>query len=83
MSENLEIGLQLLFVGMLSVFFILAVVIGLARILIYAVNAWAPEQLSAVSKKTKNISAKHLAVISATIDLITSGKGVVRSAKKL
>ena len=83
MSENLEIGLQLLFVGMLSVFFILAVVIGLARILIYAVNAWGPKQLSAVSKKTKKISAKHLAVISATIDLITSGKGVVRSAKKL
>lgn len=83
MSENLEIGLQLLLVGMLSVFFILAVVIGLARILIYAVNAWAPKQLSADSKKTKNISAKHLAVISATIDLITSGKGVVRSAKKL
>lgn len=53
MSENLEIGLQLLFVGMLSVFFILAVVIGLARILIYAVNAWAPKQLSAVSKKNE------------------------------
>ena len=43
MSENYQLALQLLIVGMLSVFFILGIVVTLGKTLIFAVNKFSPE----------------------------------------
>lgn len=83
MSENIELALQLLIVGMLSVFFILGIVTGLARLLIMLVNKYYPELDNSLSKKKKNIEQKKVAVIASVVDLITNGKGVIQSIKKL
>ena len=83
MTENFEIALQLLIVGMLSVFFILGIVTGLARVLIIFVNRFFPKIEDALIKQNKPSEQKNIAVITAVVDSITQGKGVVRSIKKL
>ena len=83
MTENFELALQLLVVGMLSVFFILGIVTGLARILIFLVNRFFPQSDGKIITKSKSIEQKNLVVIASVIELITKGKGVVRSIKKL
>ena len=83
MTENFEIALQLLIVGMLSVFFILGIVTGLARVLIVFVNRFFPKIEDTLIKQNKPLEQKNIAVITAVVDSITQGKGVVRSIKKL
>jgi len=83
MDPNIQIGFQLLLVGMISVFFILGIVVGLGKILILVVNKYGPQ----VSKPTiidkSTIDEKHLVVLSSVVDLVTNGSGVVKSIKKV
>jgi len=83
MTENFELALQLLVVGMLTVFFILGIVTGLARILIILVNKFFPQSDGKIIKKSKSIEQKNLVIIASVVELITKGKGVVRSINKL
>lgn len=83
MTENIEIAIQLLIVGMLSVFIILGIVTGLARLLIALVNKYAPELPADAGHHKKSVDPKHVAVLSATVELITNGKGVIQSIKKI
>jgi len=86
MTENLHIALQLLLVGMLSVFFILGVVVALGKILISLVNKFSkdpvPRPVAAVTSN-KQFSSKKLAALSAVIDIISDGQGVIKSVKKI
>lgn len=86
MSDNLQLGLQLLLIGMTSVFVILSVVVGLGKVIISYTNTLAPqaEVIQRSSRqKTQQISNKHIAVISAVVDLVTDQKGQIKSIDKL
>lgn len=85
MTENLNLALQLLLVGMLSVFFILGIVVALGRVLIYLVNRYSPviQKTEIAGKPTSGFSKKKLAVLTAVVDVITENKGVIKSINKL
>lgn len=81
-------ALQLLVVGMVTVFLVLLIVIYLGKSLIWAVNKWAPEET--VAKKTASVAtaigtidANTKAIIDATISQITGGKGRANKITKL
>lgn len=79
---NLNMALQLLFVGMISVFVILSLVVVFGRLLIYSVNKFTPA-IELAGLESDVISKKDLAILSSTVDNITAGKGVISSVKKL
>lgn len=85
MTENLNLALQLLLVGMLSVFFILGIVVALGRTLIYLVNKFSPEIVKPqFAAKTKSgFSKEKLAVLTAVVEVVTENKGVIKSVKKI
>jgi len=86
MTENLNIALQLLLVGMVTVFFILTIVVGLGKLLITLVNKYAATTTVAVSKrqpKAAEFSKQKLAVLSAVVETVTQGQGVIKSVKKI
>lgn len=79
-------ALQLLVVGMITVFLILSIVIGLGKALISIVNKIAPEENGA--KKTPdngktNIGNTTISIINAAVNQITGGKGKVKKIEKI
>lgn len=81
-------ALQLLVVGMVTVFIVLLIVIYLGKLLIWAVNKWAPEETTAkkvapAAKAIADIDATTKAVIDATINQITGGKGRASKITKM
>jgi oxaloacetate decarboxylase gamma subunit len=80
-------ALQLLLVGMGTVFIILGLVVFLGRQLIGAVNRWMPEAVSTnISPSAAPSSAIEpgvLAAIVAAVDSVTGGKGNVEHVEKL
>ncbi len=83
MSENISLAIQLMLVGMISVFSILGIVVLLGHVLINAVNKYAPHSQDKAEQVEGAISRQKLAVLSAAIEILTKGKGVVKSVKKL
>lgn len=84
--ENLGIGLQLMAVGMSTVFVILLVVIWGGKLLIKVVNKIAPEESVApkkVAATVATIDANTKAILDQVVAQITGGKGHVSSAKKI
>ena len=75
-------------VGMCTVFLILLIVIYGGKLLIMAVNRFAPEEL-AVAKKTlatqssSSVEPSTMAVLSEVVRQLTSGKGHITSAKRV
>ncbi len=85
MSE-LQLGFQLLLVGMVTVFFILFLVVTIGNAIIRFVNRFLPEQIT--SKKTKKqassaIDRKKMAAIVSAVQIVTQGKGKVIRVEKL
>lgn len=82
-------ALQLMVVGMLTVFCILLIVIGIGNLLIKLVNKYAPEEvvakkpIAAVTGAAQQVDATVKAVIDATIAQITEGKGHASKITKL
>lgn len=86
MTENLHIALQLLLVGMVTVFVILTIVVGLGKLLILLVNKYAkdPKPVAVVNRtRTAQFSKQKLAVLGAVVELVTQGNGVIKSVKKI
>ena len=81
MTDNVNLGLQLLVVGMISVFFILGIVVVIGKLLITSVNKWSTKNHSGISDN--HIDRKQIAVISAAVQTVTKGKGTVSSIKKI
>lgn len=85
--ENLNLGLMLLVVGMVSVFIILLIVIYLSQLLIKIVNKVAPEEV--VVKKNTSAAAPALidgntmAAIKGAVNIVTGGKGKVVKVEKI
>lgn len=88
--ENLGFGLQLMIVGMTTVFLILLIVIYGGKLLIAVVNRIAPEEVAAAKKAVaaqsqsgSEVDASTMAVLSEVVKQITGGRGRVESVKKV
>lgn len=85
--ENIGIGIQLMIVGMSTVFLILLIVIWGGKLLISAVNKIAPEEAAAPKKAAaaapQTVDANTMAILQQVVSQITGGKGQVASAKKI
>ena len=85
--ENLGVGLQLMIVGMCTVFLILIIVIYGGKLLIMAVNRIAPEEVAAARKtaqaQTDSVSPSTMAVLNEVVKQLTGGKGNVSSVRKI
>ena len=85
-TENIYLALQLMVVGMATVFLILYIIIGLGKLLVNLTNANAKEA-PPVSKipatNTSETDATTQAVIQLAVTELTGGKGHVAQIKKL
>lgn len=85
-TENIYLALQLMVVGMATVFLILYIIIGLGKLLVNFTNASAKET-PPVSKpqpaQVPEADATTQAVIQLAVKEITGGKGHVTQIKKL
>lgn len=85
--ENLGIGLELMVVGMTTVFLILLIVIYGGKLLIQVVNRIAPEEVQkarkTVAAESGNADPSTMAVLSEVVKQLTQGKGHITSVKKI
>lgn len=85
-TENIYLALQLMVVGMATVFLILYIIIGLGKLLVNYTNANAKET-PPVSKlqpaQVPEADATTQAVIQLAVKEITGGKGHVTQIKKI
>lgn len=85
--ENLGIGLELMVVGMTTVFLILLIVIYGGKLLIQAVNRIAPEEVQkarqTVAAQSGNADPAAMAVLSEVVKQLTGGKGRITTVKKI
>jgi len=83
MDPNIQLGLQLLLVGMVSVFFILGIVIIIGKVLIFVANKFAPEPSQSIMPQRVSSNGKHIAAITAVVETVTQGRGSIASIKKM
>ncbi|MFI3320905.1 MAG: OadG family protein [Rikenellaceae bacterium] len=89
--ENLNTALTLMAVGMGTVFIILLCIINFSKLLIMAVNRYAPEEVKEVKKSrnaaanqsTTKTSPKLVAAISTAVNIATDGKMQVQKIEKI
>ena len=83
MSEDFQLALQLLAIGMITVFMILFLVVQSARILISFVNRFMPlSAVTVVLERTggkDTLDPKVVAAISGAVSHLTEGRGTVKS----
>ena len=88
MNPLINEALQLMAIGMVTVFCILLIVIFLGTVLIKLVNKFAPEEVVAkkfapAANAVQQVDATIKAVIDATVAQITGGKGHATKITKL
>lgn len=86
MNDNFEIALQLLGIGMITVFSILFIVVFVGNVIIRFVNRFLPpiKPNLVVSKATNNkIDSGKMAAIISAVQTVTGGKGKVVNVEKL
>lgn len=84
--ENIGLGIQLMVVGMATVFLILQILISGGKLLIKFVNKVAPEEVVPAKKKAAapaTVDAGTMQVLQEVVKQLTCGKGRVASAKKI
>lgn len=85
-TENIYLALQLMVVGMATVFLILYIIIGLGKLLVNLTNAntkEAPPVSKIPATNTSETDATTQAVIQLAVKELTGGKGHVAQIKKL
>jgi len=85
MSENFEIALQLLGVGMVTVFAILFLVVFIGDAIVLFVNRFIGEEkkeMPIVLEEKSAIDPKKSAAIESAIQIVTQGKGKVVKIEK-
>lgn len=80
--SNLGLGLELMLVGMASVFVILVIVIYLGKLMIALTNRIPAEQQSA-KPAAGDVDGGTRSVIEAAVKELTGGKGTVKEIVKL
>lgn len=80
--SNLGLGLELMLVGMASVFIILIIVILLGKLMIDLTNRIPAEQ-QGVKSATSDVDNGTRSIIEAAVKELTGGKGTVKEIIKL
>lgn len=80
--SNLGLGLELMLVGMASVFVILIIVILLGKLMINLTNRIPAEQ-QGVKSATSDVDNGTRSIIEAAVKELTGGKGTVKEIVKL
>lgn len=82
--ENMSEALTLLAIGMIMVFVILSLVVGVGNLVIGITNRYIrePEHPTNTTGVGKAIQPRKLAAIAAVVDVITRGSGKVDSIEK-
>lgn len=86
MESTIPNALQLLAIGMITVFMILALVVISGNVLIKIVNKYAPEptkRLTRSSRTATGTSPEVIAAITAVVETVTAGNGRVDSIEKV
>lgn len=86
MNANFELALQLLGIGMITVFLILFLVVFIGNMIIKFVNRFLPQvEIKATKPRatTSEISAGKMAAIVAAVQTVTEGKGKVVKIEKI
>ncbi|NOZ48244.1 MAG: oxaloacetate decarboxylase [Chlorobi bacterium] len=85
MSEAYSTAITLLFVGMFTVFTILASVVLMGKFIIFIINKFFPGELNPTIKPIASnvlINKKTLSAIVAAVEIVTKGKGRITEIKK-
>ncbi len=89
MTTDMQLALELLMLGMFTVFLILSLVVLSARLLILAVNKWSAASLRSRSSEQKIISPpldtipkEVIAVLTASVEVATQGQGRIVSIER-
>lgn len=85
--SNIGFALQLMGIGMITVFIILALVVLIGNVIIRFVNKYLPEEVSKkvqqVTNQAEEVNRKKLAAIVSAVNIVTEGKGRVTNIEKL
>ncbi len=73
-------ALTLLLIGMITVFVVLFLVVSVGNLLIYFVNRYLPVDQG---PPDSSIPGKKVAVLTAAVEAVTQGKGVITKIEKL
>lgn len=82
MSDELNTALTLMAIGMVTVFFVLAVVVNLGHFLIWLVNRFFPLDDPAISTNGGKIAPAKIAAITAAVETFTGGRGKIIKIEK-
>lgn len=84
---DMGFALQLMGIGMITVFVILALVVFLGNVIIRFVNKYLPEEVSKkvvqVTTQANEFNRKKIAAIVSAVKTVTEGKGHVTKIEKL
>lgn len=83
--DNIGTAVQLMIVGMATVFVILLIVINLGKLLINLVNKYAPEETAkkpALQNAPATVDALTRSIIEQAVKAVTNGKGKVTEISK-
>ena len=85
MSEEIEFGLTLMAVGMITVITILGLVVMGGKTMILLINKFSPEVelVKVQSHGTEYISKTKISVLASAVASATEGKGKITNIKKL
>lgn len=93
MTENLNTALIIFFIGMITVFIVLSMVVLTGRVLIYVVNTYFPAEIkqsppepaliTTPTNLSSTISPSKLAAIVAAVEISTKGKGRITKIHQL
>jgi len=85
--SDLGLALQLMGIGMITVFIILSLVVLIGNLIIRFVNKYLPEEVSAkvqrVTAQAGEFNRKKVAAIVSAVKIVTEGKGHVTKVEKL
>ena len=89
MNEQLMEGIEILIVGMITVFIVLGLVVLTGKFLIWSINKLTPDAVkkpvrtSFLKAANQEISQQKIAAIVAAVDVITKGQGKITTIKKV
>ena len=82
--EPINEAISIMFVGMITVFFILFLIVGIGNVIIRLSNKYLPEEVVAIKvNKSSEPSNNTYKAIEAAIEIATKGKGKVTNIRKI
>mgnify|MGYP006921585459 CR=1 FL=1 len=85
MTTEIEFGLKIMAIGMITVFSILGMVVIGGKLMILSINKWGSEEAPDLPLKSNDsgIDKTKISVLSSVVAIVTGGKGKITNIKKL